>query len=231
MMFGKITTRVAGFAIAVVVASTAARAQRLAPAPDPLSFDVAGVKLGMSPDEAKASLAKASYKVTGTSDVPSFDQEVRTEAARRQGRSLPSTRGVGVYRIAATGPHQEYMEVHFLQQQQGSRVSGVTVEIPATAMTTDAFWRQVTTKYGAPGARKQDVEMFWCSMEVGANCGRSYVASGPMDTEYPLLTATGNANGGGGLRLQVGPRAYDAQRAAMEAATVRLAPKTDNAAF
>jgi hypothetical protein len=229
MMFGRIPTRVAAFAIAAVSVSMAAHAQRSAPGP--LSFDVAGVKLGMSPDEAKASLARASYKVTGISDVQSFDQEVRSEAARRKGRSLPSARDVGVYRIAATGPHQEYMEVHFLQQPAGSRVSGVTVEIPTTAITSDAFWRQVTTKYGAPGARKQGVEMFWCSMEVGANCGRSYVASGPMDTEYPLLAATGNANGGGGLRLQVGQRAYDAQRAAREAATVRLAPKTDSAAF
>jgi hypothetical protein len=228
-VFGRIRTRVAAFATAAVSVSMAAHAQR--PAPGPLSFDVAGVKLGMSPDEAKASLARASYKVTGISDAPSFDQEVRSQAARRQGRSLPSARNAGLSRITATGPHQEYMEVYFLQQQEGSRVSGVTVDIPVTAITSDAFWRQVTTKYGAPGARKQAVEMFWCSMEVGANCGRSYVASGPMDNEYPLLTATGNANGGGGLRLQVGQRAYDAQRAAMEAATVRLAPKTDNAAF
>jgi hypothetical protein len=231
MMSGRMPIPAFYTAMTALALSTGAQAQRAATAPRPLTFDVAGVKLGMSPDEAKASLARLSYKVTRISEVPSFDQEVRAEAARRQGRSLPNMRDAGVSRITAIGPHQEYIEVHFLQQPDGSRVGGVTVDVPTTAITREAFWRQVEAKYGAAGARRQSVEMSWCSVEVGDNCGRSYVASGPMETDYPLLTASSYAVGGGRLWLQAGQRAHDAQAAIKEAATVRLAPKTDKAAF
>ena len=217
--------------LGIAVLATGVEAQRAASTPGPLGFDVASVKLGMSPQEAQAALAKSAYRIKRIAKVPSFDQEARAEAARRQGVRSPLADWKGVNSITATGPHQEYMEVSFLQRQEGSRVGGVTLDVPTTAITRDDFERQIAVKYGAAGASRQRTEMSWCSAEVGTNCGRSYVASGPLETDLPLLTATLNAVGGGRLWLRLGRKADVAQHAALESETVRLAPKTDRAAF
>ena len=197
-----------------------------------LALDVAGVRLGMSPEAAKAALSRAGYRIESASDTSSFAQIVGLQASQRRGRQPVFGKDMGTDEVVAIGPHQERAEVHFLQRPAGSSVAGVIVDIPTTAMTSDAFWRQTFAKYPKPETvRSQGTEAYWCSVEVGTNCGLSFVASGPMSTDYPLLTASSGSVGGGRLRLQVGQRAYDAQHAEVEAAVVRLVPKTSSAAF
>ena len=231
MMLATLPIRALCTVLAAAVLSTGADAQRAAPTPRPLSFDVGGVKLGMSSDETQAALAKSAYRIRRVATQWSFDQEAHAEAARRRGVRLPFAAWKGVSSITATGPHQEHLKVSFLQQPDGSRVGTVTVDIPTTAITRDDFALQIGVKYGPADSFRQGREMSWCSVEVRANCGLNFVASGPLETDHPLLTATLDASGGGRLWLRVGRKAEVAQQAALEAETVRLAPKTDRAAF
>ena len=59
MMLQTILIRAAHVVLAALSVPASVHAQQVSTAQGPTIFDVAGVKLGMSPEEAKASLAKA----------------------------------------------------------------------------------------------------------------------------------------------------------------------------
>lgn len=205
--------------------------EEIGPAAGPMSFDVAGVKLEASPDEVKTALKRAGYVIDYVGGAETLEQQARFEADRRLGRKPQFPKNAGVSSINAHGPHQEQAIVGFIQQPSGSAVSSVAIEVPASAMSPDAFKNQVLAKYGKPDASQfQGSQMTWCAAEVRAVCGRSFVASGHLDTDYPSLRASSGANGGN-INLAIGQLAFDQADRDKEAAIERLAPKTSQGAF
>ena len=216
-------------ALAAFVAAAPAMAQHR-PVPD---LDVAGVRLHASPAEARAALLRAGYRIDYTSEAATFDQQVAAEAARRKGAASPGGRQAGMGQMVATGPHQEQLQVAFMQTPRGSEVSDVNLRVPAEAITAEDFRAQLTGKYGNPdAARFQGAELSWCSPETVANCGRQTATSGPLDDQYPLLSGTAYGRTDDRLlRLQIGETAFPALARVREQAVERLAPKTTRAAF
>jgi len=197
----------------------------------PMAFDVAGVKLGASPAEVKAALQRAGYVIDYLGTAKTLEQETRFEAGQRLGRKPQWPKDAGVSNIESHGPHQESASIHFIQQPGGSAVSSITVHVPGSAMSQGAFRSQVLAKYGKPDASHfQGAEMVWCAAEAHAVCGRSFVASGHLDTDYPKLSVGSGANGGN-IDLQIGQLAFDQADRDKEAAIERLAPKTLHGAF
>lgn len=196
-------------------------------------FDVAGVRLGASPAEVRAAMARAGYRITSAGEAQSFEQDVAIEVARRRSQRIVVAKSAGTHNLIATGPHQESLIVEFMQAPGGSAASNIALSVPAEAMARGAFGAQLLAKYGTPdSSRANGSELSWCSPETMANCGRAYAPSGPLENQHPLLTATVDPyGGGGGLRLQVGETAFPALMAAKEAAVERLVPRTDRAAF
>ena len=58
-------------------------------AADPATMDVVGIRLGDTPQQVKAALQQAGYKVTETRKTESFAQRVAVEVANRKGLAAP----------------------------------------------------------------------------------------------------------------------------------------------
>src|SRR5690242_168330 len=204
--------------------------QHLVAGGGPMSFDVAGVRLGASPDDVKAAPKRAGYVVTYVATEQTLQQQAQFEADRRLGRSVRWPKEAGMDTIHASGPHQESAIVDFIQHPGGSAVSSVTVQVPGSAMTGDALRAQAMAKYGKPDAsHSQGTEMVWCAADALAVCGKSFVPSGHYDTDYPKLSIGTGANGGT-IDLKIGQFALDQAKKDKDAAVERLAPKTSQAA-
>ena len=194
------------------------------------TFDVAGVRLGDDPGTAKAALIKVGYRIDDVGTTMTLAQSATIEAARRQARqfTIPSPKGTGS--IFATGAHNEHAEVRFVQRPGGSEVTEVTILIPGEALTTDALRALLLARYGKPdGARSMNSEWTWCPRETARVCGALFVSEGPLDTAYPKLAVT--VRDGAFLTLDAGSLADEAAKREQEEAVLKLAPRTDQAAF
>lgn len=219
-------------ALAMVSMGSSAYAQQNAGAASgPLTFDVAGVRLEASPDEVKAALKRAGYVIDYVGTAETLQQEAQFEADQRLGRKVRWVSNAGVSTIHAHGAHQENAIIDFVQQPRGSAVSSVAVQVPGSAMSQAAFRSQVLDKYGKPDAsRFEGSEMVWCAAEAREVCGKSYVPSGHLDSDYPRLSISASPNGGN-INLEIGQLAFDQAQRDKEAAIEGMAPKTSHGAF
>ncbi|KTW12359.1 hypothetical protein NS258_10465 [Sphingomonas sanguinis] len=199
-------------------------------ATDPATMDVAGIRLGDTPQQVKAALQQAGYKVNETRKTESFAQRVAVEVANRKGLAAPNPTYAGIGTIIAIGPHQERADIQFAQIAGGDSVSRIEVTIPGTAMGEAAMKAQLTAKYGKPDAVKdQGLTWHWCAPQAAKICGMTYTG-GELDTAWPTLRGS-TAMGTNSIILEAGTDADRRLKQAFEAAILARAPKTDRAAF
>jgi len=199
-------------------------------AADPATVDVAGIHLGDTPQQVKASLQQAGYKVTETRKTESFAQRVAVEVANRKSVAPPNLTYAGIAEIVAMGPHQERADIQFAQAAGGDSVSRVEVTIPGTTMGEAAMKAQLTAKYGKPDAVKdQGLTWHWCAPQAAKICGMTYTG-GELDTSWPTLRGS-TAMGTNAIILEAGTDADRRLKQAFEAAVLARAPRTDRAAF
>lgn len=199
-------------------------------AADPATVDVAGIRLGDTPQQVKAALQQAGYRVTETRKTASFSQRVAVEVANRKGAAAPNPTYAGISNIIAMGPHQERADIQFAQIAGGDSVSRVEVTIPGTAMGDTAMKAQLTARYGKPDAvTDQGLIWHWCAPQAVKICGMTYTG-GQLDTAWPTLRGS-TAMGTHSIILEAGTDADRRLSQAFEAAVLARAPKTDKAAF
>lgn len=199
-------------------------------------LDVAGVRLGMSADAARAALTKAGYSIPATNGVsygPSFAARVGAEAARRRTGAASSSAMTDrvVTKLEAYGPSREAITVSLVATPSGgSNVTDVHLTMPQDVMTGDAFLRQVTAKYGQPdGRRDQGMTLAWCTSPLKPVCA-SITPFRRRPEALPNLTASVIYNDNT-IRLADGTDQDRERQRAFAAAVERAAPKTDRAAF
>ena len=215
---------IAAIAAAMLASGSSAHAA------DPATIDVAGIRLGDTPQQVKAALQRAGYKVTETRKAESFAQRVATEVANRKGAAAPNSTYAGIGTIIAMGPHQERADIQFAQVASGDSVSRVEVTIPGTSMGEAAMKAQLTAKYGKPDAIKdQGLTWHWCAPQAVKICGMTYTGS-DLDTVWPTLRGS-TAMGANSIILEAGTEADRRLKQAFQAAVLARAPKTDKAAF
>ena len=198
-------------------------------AADPTTMDVAGIHLGDTPQQVKAALQQAGYKVTETRKTASFAQRVAVEVANRKGAAAPNPTYTGIGNIIAMGPHQERADIRFAQAAGGDSVSRIEVTIPGTTMGEAAMKAQLTARYGKPDSVKdQGLTWHWCAPQAVKICGMTYTG-GELDTAWPTLRGS-TAMGTNSIILEAGTDADRRLRQAFEAAVLARAPKTDRAA-
>ena len=199
-------------------------------AADPSTMDVAGIRLGDTPQQVKAALQQAGYKITETRKTESFAQRVAVEVANRKGAAAPNSTYAGISNIIAIGPHQERADIKFVQIAGGDSVSRVEVTIPGTSISETAMKTQLTARYGKPDATKdQGLTWHWCAPQAVKICGMTYTG-GELDTAWPTLRGS-TAMGTNSIILEAGTDADLRLKQAFEAAVLARAPKTDRAAF
>lgn len=197
------------------------------------SLDVAGVRLGMTPDQARTALTRAGYRIAETIDYgPSFASRVRAEAERRRTGSYGSASMADrvLTALEATGPNRESISVRLTAVPGGSSVvTGVRLIVPAEVMDGAALLRQAVAKYGPPdGSRDGRLTLGWCSVPVKSVCASIL----PFQIRYgslPNLIASAIIQNS--ITLSEGTdRGRDRERE-FTAAVERAAPKTGRVAF
>lgn len=200
------------------------------------NLDIAGVRLGMTPEMAKTALTNAGYRPTGSnwlSYQPSFASRVRQTAERQRTGTYKSAAATDqiVSKIEAIGPNREDIEVYLDAVSKGSSiVTGVRLSISSDVMTGPALVRQAIAKYGRPdGQYDAGMTTAWCPAPVKSVCG----ALAPFGTNYNSLPnlVVSTLLSSRSVKLSEGTERSRRREREVEAAIERAAPKTDRVAF
>lgn len=185
-------------------------------------MDIAGVRLGMSPAEVRAALARAGYRIDRTDMAPDFDQEVASEVRFR-------TKGLGGYdgrpraigAFVATGAHGEWLKVDFSQWPAGGSVSEVAFTVPVERQPVASFRAQVAAKYGGATLHANGLDPTWCTPGDRDCTVMSAAAQPTLEASFTNPPS---------LRLRLGSAAVAQRRAAVKAAAeAKVAPSPRSA--
>ena len=130
-----------------------------ADASDPRNFDIAGVRLGMTPDQVKAAIAVAGYTIKNMGEQNSFDTAVRSMVST--GPNLTRI-NVPIF-INASGKNQQELSVEFLALPEGPRVHRIEYQMNSMDMTEEAFGAQIFRKYGDTATTDEGSSRKWCT--------------------------------------------------------------------
>lgn len=149
---------------------------------DPRNFDVAGIRLGMTPAEVRQALAASGYKVTNVGEQNSFDTEVRKQVAFT---STFKWINVPLF-IKAEGRNQQTLSVDFVALPEGPKTSKIEYSMGSPDMSSEAFAGQISRKYGAASADDSGTLQVWCA--GGEECFRRDHAYMLVDVDAKTIT-------------------------------------------
>lgn len=186
------------------------------------TFDVAGVRLGMTPDEARAGLRRAGFVPKAQDpEQDSFASVVSQRAVERIGGSADRTK-VPMF-TTAKGSQGESVEVWYAATRDGARATEVKYVMPADRMTGSAFSQGVVAKYGKP-TFAQGSQSIYCTKP-------EKVCASYASLQLPYLTAEPNPSSNHVVDLRMGRRYDDGLKAERAAAVEATAPKNAKASF
>lgn len=189
-----------------------------APATSPLAMDVAGVRLGMPFDQARAAVAPT-YRCEVERTSATFSERVALEVGKRRGVSRWGSGGSGVYDMFCKGPNQEDLKVFFEHGETGPVVDRFALLVPTVTVGKADLLRQIAAKYGRPPLGTVGDG---CWTERGERC--SMLTDGPKFVVRDLATTVSIVG-------ERGRRAKDADEAAIMAAADRIEPRKSKATF
>jgi hypothetical protein len=188
-------------------------------------LDIAGVKLGMTPEQVRPALVRAGFMPRASDpDQDSWEGRIAAEVAKRRPGTRSTATKVPMFTMAR-GPRGEHVEVWYYSSPSGAAASSIKFEIPADQMTAAAFYNGVLEKYGRPTVRPFGKDMLYCS--AGEPAG-SCVSLGNKRKTY-LHAESGYKNHS--LYLAEGADAAEARKAAFWAEVERRAPKDARPSF
>lgn len=185
------------------------------------TVDVAGVKLGMSPEQVRAALKAGGFTPRATDpDQSSWSAMVADKLAER-GVAVTDRTKVPMFTMAS-GPQGEHVEVWYAATRQGAQVSSVKYLLPTNRMERAAFLTGVKNKYGQPTTEDR-VNSLYCS--AGEQSCVTY-----QNKQLPhLMASVGYSNYE--VFLRNGTKFSDDYRAEMASAIEAGAPKRAKATF
>lgn len=128
-------------------------------------YDIAGVRLGMTPDQARSALLTAGYtfdEKTSQQFECGWDCALEKLVAQRQLRS-PRTFSTKVVRwLGMQGPRGQFVEVSFSPTDRGQVATTVRYAIPISQISDQDFQRQMISKFGNPSINENARIMAYC---------------------------------------------------------------------
>lgn len=170
-------------AIALTIASCASPfaaapvfAQTATPAPangDPRHFDVAGVRIGMSPAEARAALVGRGYTVgADNTDTMGYSYWLGTALRERNPDHPYPNSQQRVRGFSATGPSGERMVLEFHDTPTGAQVRQVNLSLGGGRTETSGVRQSVMEKYGRPTVARDSLGSAWWCRRSETRCDR-----------------------------------------------------------
>lgn len=156
--------------MALAATSSPALAQSLSestssgPRHDVGSFDIAGIQLGMSPDQVAGELQKRGFSGKFDKTRPNrFAQAVKAEAQRRSQAMPTGLATEGYSGLFATDAQGNRVMVEYIDTATGSEVASVTLHFNADTTDTSALPNDIAERYGFPSMiHRGSMVMEWC---------------------------------------------------------------------
>lgn len=185
------------------------------------TFDVAGVRLGMSPEQARAALKAAGFSAPATDPTQdSWSSLVSRRRAERIGGKVDETKVVMFTR--AGGPQGEQVEVWYAATEKGARATSIEYTVPTKRMERATFASGVSAKYGRPTVQEA-ARSLYCTKGEGSCQTYQNKALPHLQTEIDYSVYAVKLTEGG---------AYDQDlRTRMSAAIEAAAPRNAKASF
>ena len=188
-------------------------------------LDIAGVRLGMTPEQVRPALVRAGFTPRASDpDQDSWEGRIAAEVARRRQGTRSAASKVPMFTMAR-GPRGERVEIWYYGGPSGATASSIKFQIPADQMTAAAFYQGVLEKYGRPTVRPFGKDMLYCS--AGEPAG-SCVTFGNKRKTYLHAESGYKIHS---LYLAEGADASEARKAAFSAEVERRAPKDARPSF
>lgn len=155
------------------------------------SFDVAGVKLGMSPQEVRAILQARGFALTEKKALRSFAKDVEW-AAKRRNQQVPAVAEIsGPASIVGRDPLRNSITVFFTHMRRGPVVSKIILTFDSASNDVARLERDVVARYGAASQTFiGSLGSHWCDTRDTGRCEPGYNASAPRleYTPAPFFT-------------------------------------------
>ena len=195
---------------APALAQSLTESTRSGPRHDVATFDVAGVKLGMNPDEVAEQLQQRGFDGKFDARRPNrFAQAAEAEAQRRR-QAVPSGLAPeGAPGLFATDAQGNRVLVEYIHTATGSEVASVTLQFNASTTDTSALPNDIANRYGFPSMiHRGSMIMEWCSNDEGscAMVGSPTTAN----LEYNWFNGYRIKLSDGGTRYRANKKALDA---------------------
>jgi hypothetical protein len=188
-------------------------------------LDIAGVKLGMTPEQVRPALVRAGFTPRASDpDQDSWEGRIAAEVAKRRPGTRSTAKKVPMFTMAR-GPRGEHLEIWYHSGPAGAKASTIKYQVPADQITGSAFYEGVLVKYGRPTVRSFGKDMLYCSAgEPAASCvtlGNKQKPYLHAESGYKIHT----------LYLAEGADASEARKGAFRAEVERRAPKDARPSF
>jgi hypothetical protein len=200
------------------------------------SLDVAGVRLGMSPEMVQQELTRAGYALSAQGRTSDFAARVQRRAMERRGEPVDNLIHKGQLKLSTDVGNQTYqtsssqqVSIQFTATPSGMKVSEVSYQVELDYLDQSTFLDTIERKYGRPS----QIYYYDRSPQAYIYCDVLDPKCGP---DRPQLTAVvvtpyGFNKKSRTLVLQQGRIAENANLAAVEAAVNKAEPKVSTPQF
>lgn len=157
------------------------------------TFDVAGIELGMTPDQVRAAMQEKGFSVAETA-VPrhlTYAGLVQARAARSNQPAPDVPSNLGVAEISGSDAGRNRMAVRFVQTRDGPRVSTIRLTFNRNTNDYDRLEDDLADRYGPPSRKMfASYGSHWCSIGGIATCDVLPDRDTPKLSYSPSITAT-----------------------------------------
>ena len=140
---------------------------------DPRNFDVAGVRIGMNPSEARKALTERGYKVSADiTDTMDYNSQLEN-ALRERNPEHPYPRSKQRVRgFTATGPSGEQAILSFHETSSGAQMREINLSLNAARTDTSGVRQSILEKYGRPTVARDSLGSAWWCRSLETRCDR-----------------------------------------------------------
>ncbi|PTM45497.1 hypothetical protein C8J24_1718 [Sphingomonas aerolata] len=185
------------------------------------NLDVAGAKLGMSPEQVRSALKAGGFTPQATDPIQSSWSALVADKIAERGVTKLDNSKVSMFTMAS-GPQGERIEVWYSATPQGARANSVLYRLPTNRMEKSTFLSGVKAKYGRPTVDNGNSSLY-CS--PGEQKCVSY-----DNKQFPYLAIAADYSYYE-VSLRNGMRYSDDYRADMAKAIEIAAPKSAKTSF
>ncbi|WP_296722003.1 hypothetical protein [Erythrobacter sp.] len=148
---------------------------------DVSSFDVAGIKLGMTPDQVRSILKTNGFTFSEEKSWRSF-ADLAAREAKRLNQPVPSIASLqGTDKISGTDSSRNKVVISFIQQRGGSSVSNVILYFDTNTNDVRNLENDIFQRYGLPTSKWIGaLGSRWCDYQRSGMCQPDVVKEAPV---------------------------------------------------